>query len=47
MVHFGLDSQGLPVAVMIIGPMHGDALVLQVAQVIESAFPMPPSPLFY
>ena len=46
-VPVGLDSQGLPVALMIIGPMHGDALVLQVAQVIESAFPMPPSPLFY
>ena len=46
-VPVGLDSQGLPVAVMIIGPMHSDALVLQVAQIIESAFPMPPSPLFY
>lgn len=40
-VPVGLDTQGLPVAVMIIGPMHGDALVLQVAHAIKKQFPMP------
>jgi Asp-tRNA(Asn)/Glu-tRNA(Gln) amidotransferase A subunit family amidase len=44
-VPVGLDAQGLPVAVMIIGPMHGDALVLQVAQAIQKQFPMPSPPL--
>ena len=40
-VPVGLDAQGLPVAVMIIGPMHGDEMVLQVAQAIQKQFPMP------
>jgi aspartyl-tRNA(Asn)/glutamyl-tRNA(Gln) amidotransferase subunit A len=40
-VPVGLDTQGLPVAVMIIGPMHGDEMVLQVAQAIQKQFPMP------
>jgi aspartyl-tRNA(Asn)/glutamyl-tRNA(Gln) amidotransferase subunit A len=44
-VPVGLDAQGLPVAVMIIGPMHGDALVLQVAQAIQKQFPMPSPPV--
>jgi aspartyl-tRNA(Asn)/glutamyl-tRNA(Gln) amidotransferase subunit A len=44
-VPVGLDAQGLPVAVMIIGPMHGDELVLQVAQAIEQQFPMPICPV--
>jgi aspartyl-tRNA(Asn)/glutamyl-tRNA(Gln) amidotransferase subunit A len=44
-VPVGLDAQGLPVAVMIIGPMHGDALVLQLAQAIQKQFPMPACPV--
>ena len=44
-VPVGLDAQGLPVAVMVIGPMHGDALVLQMAHAIQSAFPMPACPV--
>jgi aspartyl-tRNA(Asn)/glutamyl-tRNA(Gln) amidotransferase subunit A len=44
-VPVGLDAQGLPVAVMVIGPMHGDALVLQVAQAIQTQFPMPDCPV--
>lgn len=44
-VPVGLDAQGLPVAVMVIGPMHGDALVLQVAQAIQKQFPMPVCPV--
>jgi aspartyl-tRNA(Asn)/glutamyl-tRNA(Gln) amidotransferase subunit A len=44
-VPVGLDAQGLPVAVMIIGPMHGDELVLQAAQAIEQQFPMPACPV--
>lgn len=44
-VPVGLDAQGLPVAVMIIGPMHGDEMVLQVAQAIQEQFPMPNCPV--
>jgi Asp-tRNA(Asn)/Glu-tRNA(Gln) amidotransferase A subunit family amidase len=44
-VPVGLDAQGLPVAVMIIGPMHGDEMVLQVAQAIQKQFPMPACPV--
>ena len=44
-VPVGLDAQGLPVAVMVIGPMHGDAQILQVAHAIEKQFPMPACPV--
>jgi aspartyl-tRNA(Asn)/glutamyl-tRNA(Gln) amidotransferase subunit A len=44
-VPVGLDAQGLPVAVMVIGPMHGDELVLQVARALEQQFPMPVCPV--
>jgi aspartyl-tRNA(Asn)/glutamyl-tRNA(Gln) amidotransferase subunit A len=44
-VPVGLDAQGLPVAVMIIGPMHGDELVLQVARALEQQFHMPVCPV--
>ena len=44
-VPVGLDAQGLPIAVMVIGPAYGDALVLQVAQAIQKQFPMPRCPV--
>jgi aspartyl-tRNA(Asn)/glutamyl-tRNA(Gln) amidotransferase subunit A len=44
-VPVGVDAQGLPIAIMVIGSMHGDALVLQVAQVIQKQFPMPACPV--
>jgi aspartyl-tRNA(Asn)/glutamyl-tRNA(Gln) amidotransferase subunit A len=44
-VPVGLNAQGLPVAVMIIGPIHGDEMVLQVAQAIQKQFPMPRCPV--
>lgn len=44
-VPVGLDAQGLPVAVMVIGPMHGDEMVLQLAQAIQKQFPMPACPV--
>ena len=44
-VPVGLDSAGMPMAIMIAGDRYNDAGVLQMAQAIESAFPM--SPLFY
>ena len=44
-VPVGVDAQGLPIAIMVIGPMHGDALVLQVAQAIQKQFPMPACPV--
>jgi aspartyl-tRNA(Asn)/glutamyl-tRNA(Gln) amidotransferase subunit A len=44
-VPVGVDAQGLPMAVMVIGPAHGDALILQVAQAIQKQFPMPDCPV--
>jgi len=44
-VPVGVDAQGMPIAVMVIGPAHGDALVLQVAQAIAQQFPMPDYPV--
>ena len=35
----GFDSQGLPLSTQIVGPMHGDALVLRAARALESARP--------
>jgi len=46
-VPVGLDAQGLPVAVMIIGPQHGDAQVLHAASELQTLFSMPGCPLFY
>lgn len=46
-VPIGLNSNTMPVAVMIAGAVHNESGVLQVAQAVESAFPMPHSPLFY
>ena len=36
----GLSSQGLPMGVQLVGPMFGDALVLQAAQALQACFPM-------
>jgi aspartyl-tRNA(Asn)/glutamyl-tRNA(Gln) amidotransferase subunit A len=35
----GFDADGLPLSVQIVGPMHGDALVLRAARSLESAQP--------
>ena len=35
----GFDAEGLPLATQIVGPMHGDALVLRAARALESAQP--------
>ena len=42
----GFTSEGLPVGLQIIGPMHGDALVLRAAHAYEQAYPfqMPAAP---
>ena len=42
----GFTSQGLPVGLQIVGPMHGDALVLRAAHAYEQAHPfeMPAAP---
>ena len=46
-VPIGLDQNGMPMSIAIAGAMHDDVCVLQMAQVLESAFPMPHPPLFY
>jgi aspartyl-tRNA(Asn)/glutamyl-tRNA(Gln) amidotransferase subunit A len=42
----GLTAAGLPVGLQIVGPMHGDALVLRAARAFETArpWPMPEAP---
>ncbi len=35
----GFDAEGLPLSTQIVGPMHGDALVLRAARALESAQP--------
>ena len=42
----GLTAAGLPVGLQIVGPMHGDALVLRAARAFETArpWPMPEGP---
>ena len=35
----GFDGDGLPLSMQIVGPMHGDALVLRAARAFESAMP--------
>lgn len=35
----GFDADGLPLSTQIVGPMHGDALVLRAARALESARP--------
>ena len=40
-----LNSNSVPLAVMIAGAMHDDVRVLQVAQAIEQQFPMPACPV--
>jgi aspartyl-tRNA(Asn)/glutamyl-tRNA(Gln) amidotransferase subunit A len=42
----GLASNGLPVAVQIVGPLRADRLVLRAAKAIEQALPMPLPPGF-
>jgi aspartyl-tRNA(Asn)/glutamyl-tRNA(Gln) amidotransferase subunit A len=37
----GLTAAGLPIALQIVGPMFGDALVLRAARAFESAMPIP------
>jgi aspartyl-tRNA(Asn)/glutamyl-tRNA(Gln) amidotransferase subunit A len=37
----GLTAAGLPAGLQIVGPMHGDALVLRAARALESARPWP------
>jgi aspartyl-tRNA(Asn)/glutamyl-tRNA(Gln) amidotransferase subunit A len=46
-VPIGLNSNAMPMAVMIAGAVHNESAVLQVAQALESAFPMPHPPFFY
>jgi aspartyl-tRNA(Asn)/glutamyl-tRNA(Gln) amidotransferase subunit A len=41
----GLTRAGLPIGLQIVGPMFGDALVLQAARAFESALPIPRPPL--
>ena len=36
----GLSSHGLPMGVQLVGPMFGDALVLQAAQALQACYPM-------
>jgi aspartyl-tRNA(Asn)/glutamyl-tRNA(Gln) amidotransferase subunit A len=36
----GLSSQGLPMGVQLVGPMFGDALVLQAAQALQACYPV-------
>lgn len=43
----GLNNNSMPEAVQIIGPMYGDALTLQIATAIGSAFPMSAPPPLY
>ena len=45
-VPVGLDTQGLPLAAMVIGPMHGDAQVLHAASELQTLFSMPACSLF-
>jgi aspartyl-tRNA(Asn)/glutamyl-tRNA(Gln) amidotransferase subunit A len=44
-VPIGLNSNSVPLAVMIAGAMHDDVRVLQVARVVEQQFPMPHCPV--
>jgi aspartyl-tRNA(Asn)/glutamyl-tRNA(Gln) amidotransferase subunit A len=44
-VPIGLNSNSVPLAVMIAGAMHDDVRVLQVARSIEQQFPMPACPV--
>jgi aspartyl-tRNA(Asn)/glutamyl-tRNA(Gln) amidotransferase subunit A len=44
-VPIGLNSNSVPLAVMIAGAMHDDGRVLQVAQAIQKQFPMPHCPV--
>ena len=44
-VPIGLNSNSVPLAVMIAGAMHDDVGVLQVARAIEQQFPMPACPV--
>lgn len=36
----GLSSQGLPMGVQLVGPMFGDARVLQAAQALQACYPV-------
>jgi aspartyl-tRNA(Asn)/glutamyl-tRNA(Gln) amidotransferase subunit A len=40
-IQAGIDINGLPVGLQIVGPQHSDALVLRVARAFESAHPFP------
>jgi aspartyl-tRNA(Asn)/glutamyl-tRNA(Gln) amidotransferase subunit A len=44
-VPVGLNQLGMPVGVQLAGAVGADALVLSVAQAVESAFPMPDCPV--
>ena len=46
-VPIGLNSNSMPVSVMVAGAVYNEGCVLQVARALESAFPMPHPPLFY
>ena len=37
----GLDADGLPIGLQIVGPMFGDALVLRAARAYEAIHPIP------
>ena len=36
----GLTTEGLPMGVQLVGPMFGDALVLQAAQALQACYPV-------
>lgn len=44
-VPVGLNSNNLPIAVLVAGAQHADAMVLEVARKIEFKFPMPACPI--
>ena len=44
-IPIGLDHNGMPMSVMIVGALHNDISLLQVAHAIEKQFPMPACPV--
>ena len=41
----GLTTQGLPMGVQLVGPMFGDAVLLQAAHALQSCYPVIRAPL--
>lgn len=46
-VPVGVNYIGMPIGLQLAGAVGADALVLQLAQIVESAFPMPQCPLIF